>query len=102
MQKWIEQPSLTKPRKERKSIRFERRFPNELWQIDLKVIIENEGIWLISIFDDHSRYVLSSIKWIEGISENVIDLVKRTVRKYGKPLQILTDRPWFTVLQFTF
>ena len=28
---------------------------------------------------------------IEGTSENVIDLVKRTIRKYGKPLQILTD-----------
>lgn len=81
---------ITKPRKKRKYIRFERKLPNELWQIDLKVI-ENEGIWLISIFDDHSRYVLSSIKCIEGTSENVIDLVKRTIRKYGKPLQILTD-----------
>ena len=47
---------ITKPRKKRKYIRFERKFPNELWQIDLKVI-ENEGKWLISIFDDHSRYV---------------------------------------------
>jgi len=41
---------LIKPRKQRKYIRFERKFPNELWQIDLKVI-ENEGKWLISIFD---------------------------------------------------
>ena len=72
-------------------MRFERKLPNELlWQIDIKVI-ENEGIWLISIFDDHSRYVLSSIKSIEGTSENVIDLVNRSIRKYGKPLQILTD-----------
>jgi len=55
---------ITKPRKKRKYIRFERKFLNELWQIDLKVI-ENEGKWLISIFDDHSRYVLSSIKCIE-------------------------------------
>ena len=81
---------ITKPRKKRKYIRFEHKLPNELWQIDLK-IIENEGIWLISIFDDHSRYVLSSIKCIRGTSENVIDLVKHTIRKYGKPLQILTD-----------
>ena len=47
---------LVKPRKKRKYIRFERKFPNELWHLDLK-IIENEGFWLISIFDDHSRYV---------------------------------------------
>ncbi|HET7644386.1 MAG TPA: IS481 family transposase, partial [Nitrososphaeraceae archaeon] len=46
---------LIKPRKQRKYIRFERKFPNELWQTDLEVI-ENEGMWLISIFDDHSRY----------------------------------------------
>jgi hypothetical protein len=47
---------ITKPRKKRKYIRFKRKFPNELWQIDLKVI-ENERKWWISIFDDHSRYV---------------------------------------------
>ncbi|MGE0243509.1 MAG: DDE-type integrase/transposase/recombinase [Nitrososphaeraceae archaeon] len=81
---------LTKPRKKRKYIRFERKFPNEMWQIDLKVI-ENEGIWLISIFDDHSRYVLSSIKCMEGTSDRIIYLLKRTIRKYRKPLQILTD-----------
>ena len=81
---------LTRLRKKRKYIRFEREFPNELWQIDLKVI-ENEGMWLISIFDDHSRYVLSSIKCIEGTSDRIIYLLKRTIRKYGKPLQILTD-----------
>ena len=28
---------------------------------------------------------------IEDTSENVIDLVKCTIRKYGKPLQIPTD-----------
>ena len=48
-------------------------------------------MWLISIFDDHSRYVLSSIKCIEGTSDRIIYLLKRTIRKYGKPLQILTD-----------
>jgi transposase len=90
---------ISKPRKKRKYIRFERKFPNELWQIDLKVI-ESEGIWLISIFDDHSRFVLSSIKCMEGTSNKIIYLLKRTIRKYGKPLQILTDHG--SVLQFTF
>ena len=61
---------ISKPRKKRKYIRFERKFPNELWQIDLKVI-ESEGIWLISIFDDHSRFVLSSIKCMEGTSNRL-------------------------------
>ena len=82
---------LVKPRKKRKYIRFERKFPNELWQIDLKVIENEEGKWLISIFDDHSRYVLSSIKCNEGTSDRIIYLLKRTIKKYGKPLQILTD-----------
>jgi len=47
--------------------------------------------WLISILDDHSRYVLSSIKCIEGTSDRIIGLLKHTIRKYGKPLQMLTD-----------
>ena len=88
MQKRIEQSSSHQTQKAKKYIRFERKFPNELWQIDLKVI-ENEGKWLISIFDDHSRYVLSSIKCIEGTSDRIIYLLKRTIKKYGKPLQIL-------------
>ena len=37
---------INKPRKKRKYIRFERKYPNELLQIHLKVI-ENEGIWNI-------------------------------------------------------
>ena len=29
--------------------------------------------------------------WKEGTSDKIIYLLKRTIRKYGKPLQILTD-----------
>jgi hypothetical protein len=53
---------VIKPRKKRTNILFERKFPNELWQIDLKVI-ENEGKCLISIF------AFSFIAMVKIISE---------------------------------
>ena len=56
MQKWIKQQSAYQRQKEEKIHTFERKFPDELWQIDLKVL-ENGGKWLISIFEGHSRYV---------------------------------------------
>ena len=46
---------------------------------------------MISIFGDHNRYVLSSIKCIEGTSDRIIYLSKLTIKKYRKLLQILTD-----------
>ena len=91
---------ISKPRKKRKYIRFERKFPNELWQIDLKVI-ESEGIWLISIFDDHSRFVLSSIKCMEGYIKQDYLPIETNNQKVWKTITD-TDRPWLTVLQFTF
>jgi transposase InsO family protein len=79
---------LSKPRIKRKYIRFERENPNELWQIDLKVVGNR---WMVSILDDHSRYILSSALFEHGTADNILWLLKDTIRKYGKPLQILTD-----------
>jgi hypothetical protein len=64
---------LAKPKKKRKYIRFESKSPNELWQIDLKVI-ENEGIWLISIFDNHSRYVYHLSKYGRYMREDLLSI----------------------------
>ena len=79
---------LSKSRTRRKYVRFERKNPNELWQIDLKVVGNR---WMVSILDDHSRYILSSQIFEHGSTDNILLLLKNTIRKYGKPVQILTD-----------
>ena len=79
---------LTKPRTKRTYTRWQRRHPNSLWQCDLKVV---GARWLITILDDHSRYVTASEIFKEGTAENVISLLDQAIREYSKPREILTD-----------
>ena len=61
---------------------------NSLWQCDLKRV---DTEWLITILDDHSRYVTGSQIFNEGTAENVIWLLDQAVHEYAKPREILTD-----------
>ena len=79
---------LQKPRIKRTYARWERKHPNSLWQCDLKLVGPN---WLITILDDHSRYVTASEIFSEGTAENVISLFDQAVHEYTKPKEILTD-----------
>ena len=79
---------LSKPRTRRKYTRFERKNPNKLWQFDLKVVGNR---WMVSILDDHSRYILSSQIFEHATTHNILLLLKNTIINYGKPVQILTD-----------
>ncbi len=79
---------LEKPRIKRTYRRWEREHPNSLWQCDLKML---GGEWLITILDDHSRYVTGSEIFNEGTAENVIWLLDQAVHEYSKPREILTD-----------
>jgi len=63
---------LQTPRKQRSHKRWQRRHPNSLWQCDLKVV---GAKWLITILDDHSRYVTGSQIFKDGTTENVIWLL---------------------------
>lgn len=79
---------LTKPRTKRTYRRWQRKHPNSLWQCDLKVV---GARWLITILDDHSRYVTASEIFKEGTAENVISLLDQAIHEYSKPREILTD-----------
>jgi len=79
---------LTKPRIKRTYKRWQRTHPNSLWQCDLKF---DESRWLITILDDHSRFVPGSEHFQEGTAENVIWLWDRAVHEFGKPREALTD-----------
>jgi transposase InsO family protein len=79
---------LEKPRMKRTYRRWQRTHPNSLWQCDLKLVPPR---WLITILDDHSRFVPASEHFNEGTAENVIWLFDRAVHEYGKPRETLTD-----------
>lgn len=79
---------LNKPRTKRTYRRWQRRRSNSLWQCDLKLV---GAEWLITILDDHSRYVTGSQIFNEGTAENVINLLDQAIHEYHKPREILTD-----------
>jgi transposase InsO family protein len=78
---------LEKPRTKRTYERWQRRHSNSLWQCDLKIVDR----WLITILDDHSRFVTASQIFKKGSTENVIWLLNKAIHEYTKPREILTE-----------
>jgi len=80
---------IDKPRKTWGKKRFERTHSNSLWQADFKLC--SDDYWMISYQDDHSRFNTGSTKIWSPTGKNAILLLKKAVRRYGVPEQILTD-----------
>ncbi len=81
---------LSKPRRVWGKRRFEREYSNNLWQADYKLTDNDE--WMISLLDDHSRFIPGSRIHHNPTAEHAIRLLEESVERYGKPAQILTDR----------
>jgi transposase InsO family protein len=81
---------IPQPRKVWGKHRFQRPQSNELWQADFKLTQNDE--WMISCLDDHSRFVPGSSIHHNPTAEHAIKLLEESMKQYGKPDQILTDR----------
>lgn len=85
----LTQPSRRK-NKRIKYVRWQRKHPNSLWQMDhsdQKV----EGKWVVSVIDDCSRKSLAFVPVNQVTTDIVIEIIDGLIRIYGKPKQILTD-----------
>lgn len=69
--------------------RYERAHSMSLLHADWKDVHSNP---MLTFMDDHSRFVNASEKFSEATAENSIRLFEFTIRHFGKPNQILTDR----------
>ena len=81
---------ISKPRRIWGKRRFQREHSNNLWQADYKMTEKDE--WMISILDDHSRFIPGSKIHHNPTTEHAIKLLEESIKQYGKPDQILTDR----------
>jgi putative transposase len=77
-------------KKRNKYIRFERKHPNSLWQIDHSVK-KVKGKWLISVVDDCSRYSLGLFVVNRVTTSVVTKVLDDLIKTHGKPKQILSD-----------
>lgn len=74
--------------------RFEMSRPNELWTMDIKEFwIHDLKVWLITMLDDFSRFVVGHLLLRASPSaDDAVAVVKAAMARHGKPERILTDR----------
>ena len=77
--------------KRKKWIRWQRDHPNSLWQVDHTDEQEKFNCYTLSIIDDCSRYSLALIKLNRVTTKVVTFVLDQTMKKHGRPRQILTD-----------
>lgn len=74
--------------------RFERPFPNDLWQMDFKGPIrlpDGRQFHLIGVLDDHSRYLLHLEAVVNATDNAALDSWIAAARFFGLPNETLTD-----------
>ena len=77
--------------KQKKWIRWQRKHPNSLWQIDHTDEQDKLNCYTLSVIDDCSRYSLAIIKLKQVTTNIVTHILDKVIREHGKPRQILTD-----------
>ena len=86
--------NLTNPNPNRKKrlkyIRWQRKHPNSLWQID-HTDEQEKGYYTLSVIDDCSRYSLTLTKINLASTEVIINILDGLIKKHGKPREILSD-----------
>ena len=87
-------------------IRFEAERPNKLWQMDiLDFYLGKLRLYLMLLVDDYSRFAVGSGLFTEATMSHAIITLRKAIRRYGKPENLLTDRgmqfhSWRTLSRF--
>jgi transposase InsO family protein len=93
--RFLKRKRLVRPQTQRKKHynAWSREAPNELWQMDFKGPYEREGrtLWRFDLLDDASRLLITSVECERASSKVVLDTMRAAVKRYGSPLQVLTD-----------
>lgn len=74
-----------------KYVRWQRKNPNSLWQIDHTDEQELFDSYTLSILDDCSRYSIALVPLKQVTTNVVIKILDDMIKAHGKPRQILTD-----------
>jgi transposase InsO family protein len=87
--------------------RFSRPHPNDLWQMDIMgfYIRDAHKVYLISALDDCSRMIVGWGLFRQQTAENVLEVLRGSLARFGAPKEILTDqgaqfKHWGGVTQF--
>ena len=82
--------SEPRKQKQRKWIKYERKYSNSLWHVDWKHL-DGYG-WLTAYEDDASRKVVGYTVFTNATSEHAVEVLEKAIGRWGKPASILSDR----------
>jgi len=68
---------------------FERKHANSMWQLDFTQL--REGLWLLLVMDDHSRFIVAHRFMMTPNVEAVLAALGTAFSHHGVPEQMLTD-----------
>ena len=96
IRKYLRDQGLNSKKYNRKQgyVKFERDYPNDLWQIDVAGVqtIGHLGkLYLIALLDDCSRFIVAAEYFKNQKGSNVIKVIRDAIIAYGRPNQILAD-----------
>ena len=74
-----------------KWVRWQRKHPNSLWQVDHSDEQTATGHWTLSVLDDCSRYSLALVTLKNVTTDVVTAILDALIAFHGKPREILTD-----------
>ena len=77
----------------RKYVRYERKYSNAMWHVDWHEMKDPRfaGLNLVTFLDDSSRCVTGAAMFREATSENVVDVLRQAIARFGAPATILSD-----------
>lgn len=86
-------PPDMKPPRPREVRRFEASRPLELVQMDvLHFHVHSQPLYLLLVLDDHSRFITGWTLLQRESMDDAIACLEESLRRYGKPEAVLTDR----------
>ena len=92
--KILNKHNLTNPNPRRKKrlkyIRWQRKHPNSLWQMDISDQ-KIKGKYCLAIIDDCSRYCIGLFGLNRITTKVVTKILDELIKNHGKPREILTD-----------
>jgi transposase InsO family protein len=73
--------------------RFERSFPNAMWQIDIMTFQLKRlyPVYLVGMIDDHCRFIVGHGLFRQQTAEAVLEVVKGAIGQWGAPRELLSD-----------
>src|SRR3990167_8684839 len=80
----------TRKKKRNKYVRWQRKHPNSLWQMDVSDQ-KIKGKYCFAVIDDCSRYCLGALALNNITTKIIINILDGLIRTHGKPREVLTD-----------